>query len=264
MAEYFDEVVLDTEDLEKLFQAATEYVRTMKNLSDEKKLTFYALYKQAKEGPCNTSRPGFWDVVGRAKWDSWKKLGEMPKQEALELYIQQLFEIDAEWESKYAVTDDLTVKESEKPVHKQTMGLAVSTLRGQDSHEGDIVSDADKSVFDWCKDGNVKKVDVLLTRGESVNAKDDQGMTLLHWACDRGHEDVVRYLIKNKAEINAQDADGQTPLHYAATCDFMRIAEDLLQSGADCSIADSDGCLPLDVTDSSTIKELLNRRNQES
>ena len=23
---------------------------------------------QAKEGPCNTSRPGFWDVVGRAKW----------------------------------------------------------------------------------------------------------------------------------------------------------------------------------------------------
>ena len=44
----------------------------------------------------------------------------------------------------------------------------------------------------------------------------------------------------------------------------MRIAEDLLQSGADCSIADSDGCLPLDVTDSSTIKELLNRRNQES
>ena len=47
MAEYFDEVVLDTEDLEKLFQAATEYVRTMKNLSDEKKLTFYALYKQA-------------------------------------------------------------------------------------------------------------------------------------------------------------------------------------------------------------------------
>ena len=46
MAEYFDEVVLDAEDLEKLFQAATEFVRTMKNLSDEKKLTFYALFKQ--------------------------------------------------------------------------------------------------------------------------------------------------------------------------------------------------------------------------
>ena len=31
-----------------------------------------------------------------------------------------------------------------------------------------------------------------------------QEMTLLHWACDRGHVDVVRYLIKNKADINAQ------------------------------------------------------------
>lgn len=29
-------------------------------------------------------------------------------------------------------------------------------------------------------------------------------MTLLHWACDRGHKDVVRYLIKNKAKINTQ------------------------------------------------------------
>lgn len=46
MAEYFDEVVLDAEDLEKLFEAATEFVRTIKNLSDEKKLNFYALYKQ--------------------------------------------------------------------------------------------------------------------------------------------------------------------------------------------------------------------------
>ena len=29
-------------------------------------------------------------------------------------------------------------------------------------------------------------------------------MTLLHWACDRGHEEVVTYLIKNKAEVNTQ------------------------------------------------------------
>lgn len=29
---------------------------------------FYALYKQATEGPCRTSQPGFWDLVGKAKW----------------------------------------------------------------------------------------------------------------------------------------------------------------------------------------------------
>ena len=31
----------------------------------------------------------------------------MAPQEALELYIQELFETDPEWEAKYAVTDDL-------------------------------------------------------------------------------------------------------------------------------------------------------------
>lgn len=37
-----------------------------------------------------------------------------------------------------------------------------------------LYSDANKSVFDWCKEGNVKKMDVLLTRGENINDKDDQ------------------------------------------------------------------------------------------
>ena len=31
----------------------------------------------------------------------------MPQQQAVELYIQELFETDPEWEAKYAVTDDL-------------------------------------------------------------------------------------------------------------------------------------------------------------
>jgi len=31
-------------------------------------LTFYALYKQATNGPCTHSQPYMWDVVGRAKW----------------------------------------------------------------------------------------------------------------------------------------------------------------------------------------------------
>lgn len=36
--------------------------------SYEVMLRFYSLYKQAVCGPCTTSRPGFWDPVGRYKW----------------------------------------------------------------------------------------------------------------------------------------------------------------------------------------------------
>ena len=46
MAEYSQEVLVNGEDLQGLFQAATEFVRTLKNISDAQKLVFYGLYKQ--------------------------------------------------------------------------------------------------------------------------------------------------------------------------------------------------------------------------
>jgi len=36
--------------------------------SHEMMLKFYSYYKQATVGHCKASKPGFWDVVGKAKW----------------------------------------------------------------------------------------------------------------------------------------------------------------------------------------------------
>lgn len=58
--------------------------------SDELKLTFYAFFKQATEGPNTTKRPPFYDIVNRYKWDAWKKVGEISKQEAMVLYVEEL------------------------------------------------------------------------------------------------------------------------------------------------------------------------------
>ena len=46
MAKYSQEVLVNGKGLRGLFQAATEFVRTLKNISDEQKLIFYGLYKQ--------------------------------------------------------------------------------------------------------------------------------------------------------------------------------------------------------------------------
>ena len=27
---------------------------------------------------------------------------------------------------------------------------------------------------------------------------------LLHWACDRGHDDIVQFLLEGKADVNSQ------------------------------------------------------------
>lgn len=53
-------------------------------------LKFYAYFKQATLGPCKGSRPGFWDVVGRAKYDAWKALGDLPKSKAMANYVDEL------------------------------------------------------------------------------------------------------------------------------------------------------------------------------
>ena len=37
-------------------------------------LKLYALYKQASGGDVEGKRPGFTDMVGRAKWDAWNAI----------------------------------------------------------------------------------------------------------------------------------------------------------------------------------------------
>lgn len=56
-------------------------------------LRFYSFYKQATQGPCTQPKPAFWDVVGRAKYDSYKALGNMPEERAMELYVEELNKI---------------------------------------------------------------------------------------------------------------------------------------------------------------------------
>lgn len=50
-------------------------------------LKLYALYKQASEGDLDSQRPGFTDMVGRAKWDAWNGLKGTPTNTAMQDYI---------------------------------------------------------------------------------------------------------------------------------------------------------------------------------
>ena len=54
-------------------------------------LKLYAAYKQATEGDNERDKPGFADLVARAKWDAWKKLEGTGTEEAIQQYLD-LFE----------------------------------------------------------------------------------------------------------------------------------------------------------------------------
>ena len=50
-------------------------------------LKIYALYKQGSEGDVDGKRPGFTDMVGRAKWDAWNELKGQSSDEAKQAYV---------------------------------------------------------------------------------------------------------------------------------------------------------------------------------
>jgi acyl-CoA-binding protein len=78
-----------SEDLETKFQAAADKARETENVSSENKKKLYGLFKQATEGPIgDRPRPGIFDQVGRAKFDSWASLKELSKEDAKKQYIE--------------------------------------------------------------------------------------------------------------------------------------------------------------------------------
>jgi diazepam-binding inhibitor (GABA receptor modulating acyl-CoA-binding protein) len=62
-----------------------------KNLSERPDnmtlLKIYALFKQASTGDADGKRPGFTDMVGRAKWDAWDAIKGTSKDDAMQQYI---------------------------------------------------------------------------------------------------------------------------------------------------------------------------------
>ena len=76
-------------DLQQRFDAA---VASSKNLSERPDnatlLKLYALYKQGSSGDVDGKRPGFTDMVGRAKWDAWNELEGRSTEQAMQDYVE--------------------------------------------------------------------------------------------------------------------------------------------------------------------------------
>ena len=81
-------------DLKAAFDKA---MADSKNLSERPDnatlLKLYALYKQGSQGDNTDKKPGFSDMVARAKWDAWNKLKGVPQEAAMQQYIDLIGEL---------------------------------------------------------------------------------------------------------------------------------------------------------------------------
>lgn len=83
--------------MSELNTAFDQAMADSKNLSERPDnatlLKIYALYKQGSVGDNAEKKPGFSDLVARAKWDAWSKLKGTSQDAAMQQYIDLINEL---------------------------------------------------------------------------------------------------------------------------------------------------------------------------
>jgi diazepam-binding inhibitor (GABA receptor modulator, acyl-CoA-binding protein) len=75
-------------DLSKQFEQAMADSKNLEERPDNGTLLkLYALFKQGSSGDVDGKRPGFTDMVGRAKWDAWNEIKGTDQKVAMQDYI---------------------------------------------------------------------------------------------------------------------------------------------------------------------------------
>ncbi|XP_075526427.1 putative palmitoyltransferase ZDHHC13 isoform X3 [Dermacentor variabilis] len=200
--------------------------------------------------------------------DAWNQLGGMTATTAMDEYVAFVRHLFPDWRP-----------EETKSSSKSMLGAVVSRPCWEPG-----VAPENKDAFDWTKEGCLERLTECLNNSTSVHERDAQGMCMLHWACDRGHLEIVELLLDRGADPEAkfrlpitsflrratlrqpvthldsplpQDEEGQTPLHYASSCGHLQVAELLLKRGAQRDTKDVDGQTPAQVALSPELETLL-------
>ncbi|KAJ7227410.1 acyl-CoA-binding protein [Mycena pura] len=91
---------------EAQFNKAVEIVKALPKdgpvqPTQDDQLYFYSYFKQGalfalfppNLGDNDTTRPGMFDFVGKAKWDAWDKVKGTSKEDACKKYVERLIEL---------------------------------------------------------------------------------------------------------------------------------------------------------------------------
>ena len=94
-------------------------------------------------------------------------------------------------------------------------------------------------------------------RKRILNAKDENGASLLHVAISNKSLEIIRYFIENGANVNEKDKNNATPLHIAASNESLKIVEYLIENGAKVRVRDKVDTTPLHIVLDLEIIKLL-------
>lgn len=99
-------------------------------------------------------------------------------------------------------------------------------------------SEVNNLLMQFCQDGDLKEVELLLGAGADVNTANQYGFTPLFKAVGSGNLELVKLLVSKGAKVNAKEhysgaRGGTTPLFVAAYEGNIGIVKFLLESKSD-------------------------------
>ena len=115
-------------------------------------------------------------------------------------------------------------------------------------------------IRDAVERGNLDDIQALIMEGAPVDARYNNGASLLHRAVEMGRIKVASLLIKEGAEINAKDNRGLTPNHLAAGERNTRVVKLLIKNGADPGVESKHYGFPLHWAASKGWQEIAMRK----
>jgi diazepam-binding inhibitor (GABA receptor modulator, acyl-CoA-binding protein) len=158
--------------IEDNFNLAANYIQSNhEKFNKNELLKFYAFYKQSTVGaidPATQSRPSFFKIQERAKFDAWNALGSMDKDQAMKSYIELLTSMAPKWS-----------EETGGKMSSGSFGPCVSRPKFEE-----FIDDSEKSIEDFIRAGNVDRLKKLLSDIDpnELNLLDDNGLGLIHWS----------------------------------------------------------------------------------
>ena len=114
-------------------------------------------------------------------------------------------------------------------------------------------------MYACCDGGRLDNIKILIQNGADIQARDNNGSTVLHFASASSNQEVVEFLLKlNKISVNATNHFNQTPLMHACI-DGGRLdnIKMLLKNGANIQARDYYGSTVLHIASRNSKQEVV-------